>query len=65
MTAATIQREIRVVRLPRATIPLGAYATTGIVHDFAQDGQTGSLCLACFGWRDDVRHPFPPRRHRG
>jgi len=62
MTAATILREIRVVRLPRATIPLGAYATTGIKHDFAQDGHAGSMCLACFGWRDDPRHPFPRRR---
>jgi hypothetical protein len=65
VSAATIQREIRVVRLPGVTIALGGYAATNIVHGFFPDGQCGSMCMACFGWYDDVRHSFPPRRGRG
>lgn len=56
MTAATVQREVRVVRLPGGTIPLGAYAGTDTAHPHIPDGNTGTSCMGCFGWSNDARH---------
>jgi hypothetical protein len=56
MTNATVQREIRVVRLPGGAMPLGALAATDVAHPFVPDGWTGSTCMACFGWCTDPRH---------
>jgi hypothetical protein len=49
-------REIRRVQLRAGTIPLGALAATDVRHTRVPDAHTGSMCLACFGWRDDPRH---------
>jgi hypothetical protein len=54
--AQTRQREIRIVRLPGGTMPLGALAGADTVHPFVPDGHTGTSCMACFGWSNDVRH---------
>jgi len=56
VTAATVQREIRVVRLPDRTIALGALAGTAVAHGFLPDLHTGTSCVACFGWSNDYRH---------
>lgn len=48
--------DIRVVRLPRGNLPLGALAGTTTAHPFVPDGHTGTSCLLCFGWSNDVRH---------
>jgi hypothetical protein len=63
--AAVQHREIRVVRLPGGTFPIGVLAATDTVHTPVPDGSTGTLCMACFGWIDDPRHPYPPRGRRG
>lgn len=49
-------RDLRVVRLPAGVIPLGALAGTDVAHPHVPDGNTGTQCLACFGWCTDVRH---------
>lgn len=61
MTAPTVVREIRVVRHYGTVIAFGAYAGTGVRHDFVPDEHAGSMCQACFGWRDDARHAYPGR----
>jgi hypothetical protein len=50
------QREIRVVRLPGANMPIGALACSDKRHPFVPDAGTGSQCLGCFGWYNDARH---------
>lgn len=50
------RREIRVVRLPGADMPLGALACSDRRHPFMPDAGTGSQCLGCFGWYNDARH---------
>ncbi len=50
------RREVRVVRLPGANIPLGALACSDAPHPFVPDGHTGTSCMACFGWINDYRH---------
>lgn len=54
--AAARQREIRVVNIGRRRVALGAFAGTDIRHPFVPDGHTGTSCMACFGWSNDVRH---------
>ena len=49
-------REIRVLRLDSGSIPLGAYAGTDQAHEFVPDLNTGTSCMACFGWCTDYRH---------
>lgn len=49
-------REIRVVRLPTVTVPLGALAGTETPHPHTPDSGNGTSCLLCFGWCNDPRH---------
>lgn len=46
----------RVVQVGKATVVLGSLAASGVLHPFAPDGHAGSMCVGCFGWRDDPRH---------
>lgn len=55
-----LPREIRRIRLPGGFMPLGALAATTQPHPFVPDGNTGTSCLACFGWSNDVRHGGRP-----
>jgi hypothetical protein len=56
--AQTRQRDIRIVRLPGGNMPLGALAGADTVHPFVPDQHTGTSCMACFGWSNDVRHTY-------
>lgn len=52
---------VRYVRLSRGgTVRLGALAGTEVPHAFVPDGHTGTSCLACYGWCNDVRHSGRP-----
>ncbi|MEU8264448.1 hypothetical protein AB0C02_27980 [Micromonospora sp. NPDC048999] len=44
--------------LPPMPLPptFGRYAALDVPHDFAGDDL--SQCVACFGWRNDPRHPL-------
>lgn len=56
MTVA-LEAPPRFVRLgPNSVVRVGALAGTDTPHRHAADKGTGSSCLACFGWADDVRH---------
>lgn len=49
-------REVRVVRVGKARVAVGALAGTSTPHPFVPDGSTGTSCMACFGWCSDYRH---------
>lgn len=48
----------RYVQLPAGTVRVGQLAGVTARHPFAPDEHTGTSCLACYGWADDVRHAF-------
>jgi hypothetical protein len=54
---AVLDAPPRYVRLgPERVVRVGALAGTDVPHRHAADQGSGSSCLACFGWADDVRH---------
>lgn len=54
MTAATARRQIPLGG--DKAIAVGALAGTTVAHGFLPDLETGSSCIACYGWQDDYRH---------
>lgn len=49
-------REVRAVSIGGRRVQLGAFAGTAITHPFVPDEHTGTSCMGCFGWSNDVRH---------
>lgn len=56
MSAATVEREIRIVRVCEVRVPLGVLAGNAKAHSFVPDHGNGTSCQLCFGWSDDTRH---------
>jgi hypothetical protein len=55
--SARVVESARRVRMPGGgLISVGQLAGTTAHHPHVPDGNTGSLCLACYGWADDHRH---------
>jgi hypothetical protein len=54
--ADQITEPARYVRLRHGTVRVGQLAGRAVRHPHAPDSNTGSLCLACYGWADDARH---------
>ena len=46
----------RYVRVAGQLMPIGALACTEVQHLPVYDQHIGTICIVCFGWRDDPRH---------
>lgn len=55
-----LTRPVRYVRLPGGPVVFGGLAGTDVMHPFAPDTNTGTLCTGCYGWCDDPRHSRSP-----
>jgi hypothetical protein len=53
-SSAGVPAEIR--RTPREAVVVGALVGTDEPHAHVPDGDTGTLCVSCFGWCNDPRH---------
>lgn len=46
----------RYIHLPGGPVKVGQLAGTSVRHPHVPDGNTGTLCMACWGWCNDPRH---------